>query len=279
MRKINVPSPFTIEEADNLFARRNLLYEDIKKYGIKIFKEDCAIYSEGKLVLILIKNCLSQSLIENTLAHLQKVGSDPGNRPEIFGNGARQQRVRNDNTLSPRIATPKEVVAFTGGKADFLGFYRYKNKAPGVPDCGLTNWTKNHLDIYEGVAPFIVAVDEIYRLFAPEQHARQSEYLSTIPDWRMGQTAFTTLYVIKNISTACHRDKLDIPEGFGVMATLGRFSGAEFCMPRFRVAVDYRPGDVLLANVHELHGNFPLKEGSQRITSVFFCRKGMHECS
>lgn len=277
MHEFNVRSPMSIEEADAIFNGKRLLYEDIQRYGIKLLKEDCAVYCEGKLVLMLIRDALPAGLINSTFPYLRRVSGDPSSRPSVFGKGARVNRIREDGLLSPRIATSKELVKTVGGKADFLGFYRYKNKAKGVPDCKRTGWTKSHPDIYDGTIPFIQRVDEVYRTCAPEPYARQVEYLKTIPEWRIGKTAFTTLYVIKNLPTACHRDEMDIPEGFGVMATMGQFRGAEFCIPRFRVAVDYQPGDVLLANVHELHGNFPLLEG-ERVTSVFFVRQGMHEC-
>lgn len=61
------------------------------------------------------------------------------------------------------------------------------------------------------------------------------------------------------------------------MATLGDFRGNEICFPKFRVGVDYKPGDVLLADVHEMHGNFPLLSG-ERVACVFFVRKGMDGC-
>lgn len=277
MRKFTVRSPMSIEEADALFDGKRLLYEDIKKYGIRVLKEDCAVYCEGKLVLMLIKEALPAALISSTLPYLRRVDADPSNRPSVFGKGARMHRIREDGKLSPRIATPKELVKAVGGTADFLGYYRYQNERQGVVNCDLTGWSQKHKDIFDAAVPFMQEVDKVYRMFAPEPYTRQAEYLSTIPEWRIGKTAFTTLYVIKNLPTACHRDEMDIPQGFGVMATMGHFRGAEFCIPRFRVAVDYQPGDVLLADVHELHGNFPLLEG-ERVTSVFFARQGMHEC-
>jgi hypothetical protein len=62
-----------------------------------------------------------------------------------------------------------------------------------------------------------------------------------------------------------------------VLASWGGFKGTELYFPKYRVAVDYRPGDVILADVHELHGNFPLIEGI-RVACVFFVREGIHEC-
>src|SRR5689334_7383440 len=87
MRRFNVRTPLSREEAEQLFTGKRLLYEDIQRYGIKVLKEDCALYSEGKLVLMLIRNVLPPALINSTLPHLRKVTGDPSRRPEIFGKG------------------------------------------------------------------------------------------------------------------------------------------------------------------------------------------------
>jgi hypothetical protein len=133
-------------------------------------------------------------------------------------------------------------------------------------------------DIYVGALPFVHEIDRVYQTFLPQQYSRQMEYVRTVPEqWKIAGTAFTTLYVLRNCPTALHVDKLDLPESFGVMSTLGDFRGGEICFPKYRVAVDYRPGDVLLADVHELHGNFPVTSG-ERVSCVLFVRQGIHEC-
>lgn len=137
---------------------------------------------------------------------------------------------------------------------------------------------KKKPQLLAGISEFILAVDAVYRSCLPKEYALHMQYTETVlPYWRLDGTPFTTVYAIKNLPTACHRDEFDAPEGFGVLATLGEFAGAELCFPQYGVAVDYQPGDVLLADVHELHGNLPLLRG-ERLTSVFFTRKGMHEC-
>jgi hypothetical protein len=62
----------------------------------------------------------------------------------------------------------------------------------------------------------------------------------------------------------------------GVLTTHGRFSGGYFIMPRFGIAFDIQPGDLLLANVHELHGNGAM--AGQRVSVVYYAREKMHLC-
>jgi hypothetical protein len=125
---------------------------------------------------------------------------------------------------------------------------------------------------------FIRKVDEVYRTFLEPEYAAQREVVEKVPqNWRLYDTAFTTLYVLRNAPTAVHKDTADAFGTFGCMATLGEFDGNELVFPKYRIGVDYRPGDVILAGVHEFHTNLPLLSG-ERVSCVFFVREGMNEC-
>jgi hypothetical protein len=115
---------------------------------------------------------------------------------------------------------------------------------------------------------------------------------STAPTWLIrtseGITPFTTITCNRSWRTAAHVDKGDLKEGFGVMCCLGDFAGCHLVFPRYRVAVNYQEGDVLLANVHEVHGNTPLlnPDGSvpildrepERLVCVFYYQEKMEQC-
>ncbi len=115
---------------------------------------------------------------------------------------------------------------------------------------------------------------------------------STSPEWLLrnkeGITPFTTITCNRSWRTAAHVDKGDLKEGFGVMCCLGDFEGCDLVFPRYRTAVRYREGDVLLANVHEVHGNTPLlnpdgsvplvKREPERLVCVFYFRERMVDC-
>jgi hypothetical protein len=164
------------------------------------------------------------------------------------------------------------------GKADLLGYYRYKNSAPGVPNCRPTSWTLKNPAIFTGVMELIFKLDEVYKYALPQEYARQMTYVTRVlQEWKISHTAFTTAYILKNCPTAIHTDDFDIPEGFGCMSTYGAWEGNELWFPRYGWGAEYRSGDVILADVHELHGNFPLLQGD-RVALVLFCRKGMAEC-
>lgn len=280
MKRQKIKQVLSDEEVTAHFMGRNLFTSDKPVIVTEVIRESAVFYKpDGSLLAVLLKECIDERLLDATYQLLRTVNQEPSNRPEIIGKGSRQPRIRkSDGKLSRRIGVAASVRAVHQGKADFLGHYRYKNSAPGEPDCKMTGWTRRRTDVYLGALPFLYAVEEVYRTFLPRRYAAQKNYVDQIPEGhKIPGSVFTTWYVLKNCPTAVHIDKMDIPAGFGVMATLGCFQGGEFCFPKYKIAFDYQPGDVLFADVHEAHGNFPVI-GGERVASVFFVRKGMHEC-
>jgi hypothetical protein len=259
----------------------HLVFDDKEKLGIhflslsKPYIREDVYRPGGQLLAVLLKDVIPKEICDEAFRFLQTVNGDPKNRPGIIGENARQQGVRvSDGKLSPRVRVAQAVIDEYGGKADMLGYYRSR-----FGGCDITSWTNQKPKVYLGVRPFIQKVDEIYRTFLPTEHAGQMAYVNQIPaKWRIPNTAFTTLYVLKNAPTATHTDDFDYKGGFGCMASLGEFKGGAFCFPRFRVAINYQPGDLILADVHQLHGNFPIYEGDLRVACVFFCREGQAKC-
>ena len=121
------------------------------------------------------------------------------------------------------------------------------------------------------------------------QYAKAKE---TAPTWlirtKNGHTPFTTITCNKSFRTAAHVDKGDLKAGFGVLCCFGDFEGCDLVFPRYRAAVRYREGDVLLADVHQVHGNTPLlnPDGTvprvgrepERLVCVFYYQEKMDQC-
>src|SRR5438094_3386332 len=206
-----------------------LRYADRELLGIKILNPQHHKYVEvysrpnNLLLAVLIKKCLDPDLCNKTYKLLRTVDGDPYNRPGIIGEGARQTIIKPDGSLSQREGqVPEAVIEVYGGKADMLGHYFYKvPPRPGAAQCGPTAWTLREPELYKQVLEFVKAINDVYKTYLPEQYAQQMEYVNTIlPDFKIENTAFTSLYVLKNAPTATHTDTFDYPKGFGVMATL-----------------------------------------------------------
>lgn len=258
---------------------QRLFTTDVKKLGIHIATKECRVEKpNGDLLFMLVKDVIPDTVWRPAYNLLQAVSGSLANRPNVIGKSLRLPGINKSGGVSNYNAAPQSVVTAFGGNADLLGYYRYKNPAPGVPHCGPTAWTTGPSNVLIGCMKFIQAVDDVYKKFLPTEYGKQMAVVNTIsPSWRMYDTAFTTLYVLKNAPTAVHKDLGDATGTFGCMATLGDWDGNELVFPKYRIGCDYRPGDVILADVHELHTNLPLLSG-ERVSCVFFVREGMHEC-
>lgn len=141
------------------------------------------------------------------------------------------------------------------------------------------------------VEAFIQACAAVFREEVPSKYANQQAAAdATKPGWVLDGTNFTTTAVNlwdgtgrHQARTAVHRDSGDLPTGFGVISILrsGEYDGGELIFPEFGVAVDLREGDVLLADVHQLHGNAPIEPGAgpwERIATISYFRTSILRC-
>jgi hypothetical protein len=236
----------------------------------------------GKLVCLLAKQCLLADVCQPAYEHLRRVSKTPNNRGmAVAGKGAMMPGLTKRGDLSNRNEIPRPVWEAAGKPlADFLGFFDYRDvNEKRRLNCRETEWTGTHRDVYEAALPFIREANSAFRSCLPPEYSVQLNEVSKVADQlKIAGTAFTTVTVNKNLRTACHKDEGDLRLGTGCMATLGEWKGSELVIPQFGLAVNYQPGDLLLADVHLLHGNAPFVPGGERITTVLYCRERMHEC-
>jgi 2-oxoglutarate-Fe(II)-dependent dioxygenase family protein len=254
---------------------------------------------------ILLKNVLPQSLLDNIRPIVRKAASQRkvagGNRGVAAGTGMVQRRNRKGK-MSKIKGTPyledlsaEDFARLRSAKDGTLG-YLARDIRPGgqLYPCRLTH--------YSGALPSELAlmgvlaksVAEAFKLSSVSDRfeVQFAKACQTPNTWLIrtseGHTPFTTITCNRSWRTAAHVDKGDLKEGFGVMCCLGDFEGCDLVFPRYRAAVRYREGDVLLANVHEVHGNTPLlkpygtvpKVGRdpERLVCVFYYQEGMDKC-
>lgn len=186
----------------------------------------------------------------------------------------RYRRLKQDGTLS----NTNDAISVNSG---IVGYF---DRNARFPYCRTTAYNLQHPERFHEALPFIRAINDVFRRESPERWAAQNRMIQqTHPDFTIHGTVFTTVTVNKNWQTAVHTDKGDYAEGFGVLTALcaGEFDGCYFCLPKYRVAVDMRTSDVLLADVHEWHGNTPLRglPGTyERLSFVLYYRENMFRC-
>jgi hypothetical protein len=160
-----------------------------------------------------------------------------------------------------------------------LGYY-------DKPDCRMVELSAKDLAGYIECLPFVRECNDVFRRELPSRYIPQRIQAGlTNPDLVITATAFTTvtcnLWDETHYSrTRIHRDSGDLPEGFGVLSVLrsGRYEGGYLVFPAYRIAVDLRTQDMLLADVHELHGNGPIAGRGrwERIVAVMYYRTAKH---
>ena len=163
------------------------------------------------------------------------------------------------------------------------GFY---DRYPRFPYGRITSYSAANSK-WSMAFPYLKRLNEYFQELVPNKYAAQKLAADKLdPRFLVPDTVFTTITVNKNFRTAAHRDAGDLSEGFSNLAALTGpdntgWTGAYLTFPEFRVAVNVRPGDLLLVNNHEgIHGNSAITspiEESDRCTLVCYFRENMLE--
>lgn len=159
------------------------------------------------------------------------------------------------------------------------------DRFPRLPYCRQTSYTRDNPERVQKGYPFIQQLARHFEDLLPERYDAQLSECSKVDDFFVvPETPFTTITVNKNFRTAAHRDAGDLSKGFSNLLVISNgkeYSGGYLVLPEYRIAVDVRPGDLLLINNHEgIHGNteFSGEEGYERMSLVCYFRENMVEC-
>jgi hypothetical protein len=252
---------------------------------------------------ILLKNRLSKSFLDKVRPIIRKAARQSvagGNRGDAAGTGM-VPRKRKDGSVSKIKGVPKlndlgdeDYRRLAPAKDGTVGFNARDMRGGQVYPCRLTMYSGALPSELRLMAELAQLVGEAFRRsWVCNLWEAQFEKASQTPPaflikTRDGHTPFTTITCNKNYRTAAHVDKGDLKAGFGALCCLGNFEGCDLVFPRYKTAVRYREGDILLANVHEVHGNTPLlnPDGTvpepgrepERLVCVFYYEENMDQC-
>jgi Oxygenase domain of the 2OGFeDO superfamily len=147
--------------------------------------------------------------------------------------------------------------------------------------CRMTGFTVDNYEAYEASLPLFAAVSSRYRDLAPQHWEAQCRFAARASrDFIIPGTVFTSVTLNRSFRTAAHTDSGNRRPGLEAMVVLAAddLVGGELIFPRYRIGVAVRPGGLLLADMHELHGNAPLSPGGLRLSVVCYARAGMGAC-
>jgi len=167
----------------------------------------------------------------------------------------------------------------------FSGVAGWFDRYPRIPYGRATSYTEKNPEKFAKAYPFFQKLSKAFSDLLPRRWGFQKSCVDKLdPAFHVPETVFTTITVNKSFRTAAHRDAGDLHEGFSNLSVLTNgknYSGGYLVLPEFRVAVNVRPGDLLLINNHfGIHGNTPIileEEGAERYSVVCYFREKMLE--
>lgn len=171
-------------------------------------------------------------------------------------------------------------------RSGIAGFF---DRYPRIDWGRACSYNSQNPELFAKCYPYVRKLDALFKQFMPERYRNQLRAASKLDSrFRIANdTVFTTLTINKNFRTAAHRDAGDLKDGFsnlGVISAGKEFKGGYLVLPEFRVAIDIRPGDLLLIDNHRaIHGNtpiLPVNEGDteddiERMSIVAYFREKM----
>lgn len=216
--------------------------------------------------------------------------------PDYFGwfdrwADAQLELTREDRKANAEWVNKKFISGTSYAQSVNSGIAGFFDRYPRIPYGRMTSYTEQNWEKYTGCYPFMRKLSNQFKELLPRRYGVQARTADKIDErFRVAgkDTPFTTITVNKNFRTAAHRDAGDLTEGFSNLSVIAKdkeWQGGYLVLPEFRVAVNIRPGDLLLINNHEgIHGNTELLppegktiEDMERISLVCYFREKMLE--
>lgn len=177
------------------------------------------------------------------------------------------------------------ICATTYANSVNSGIAGWFDRYPRIPYGRATSYTRDNWEKFQMSFPFLQTLATGFKELLPWRYNNQMSSAKKIdPAFLVPGTPFTTITINKNFRTAAHYDAGDLEVGLSnllVLSNNGNYTGGYLIAPEYRVAVNVRPGDLLLINNHEvMHGNTPIvchDEESERISLVVYFREKMLE--
>jgi hypothetical protein len=260
----------------------------VSDFEYLIDEDSIVMETPGKVIARLVTNGIPQKVVTNTSNHLKTVRGDRSARGGVIHKDAMMYRERKDGSLGPTTAVPPSVLQFlreqnvrlglTGPYSNFLGYF---DKTSREDLCRPTAWSLRSPRILEISRSLVKEVEYVNKSELLDHWRRQREFMKGVSSrFKYENSMFSTVTVNLNASFRYHIDEGDFRGGIGnlVVLELGDDRSGILVMPRERVAFIVRPTDVLLMDVHHMHGNLPLTSGGTRLTAVLYARENINKC-
>jgi len=275
-KKGKITHYFVKKDFDDLKLEK-IMNKKLKKNSIKdIINEDANVYNEdGKLLLLFRKNKLNKNNVKEFYNNVIKFAlNKTSNRGST--SGSKKKNIY-DN--------PKIMSNIIGYFDKLAPIHKFKCREKGIklPKITVreTRFLQDYPDKFKKLLPLIKEIDNLYKHYLPENYEKQKRKANQTP-FHIDNTSFTTITTNVNYQTTLHKDKGDDIEGFGNLVVIekGNYEGGETCFPQYGIGVNVRTNDILFMDVHQAHGNLPVKlenKDTKRLSIVCYLRKSIWE--
>ncbi len=225
---------------------------------------------DGSTTAVLLTQRIDPHLHRRAYALWRTVDGLPSNRATALGTTSLHRSVSRDGTPSPRSGVNVRVLDVVEARQGILGY-------SGHP-CHKTTLTKRWPELLDRNKQLVKRVDQLYARYMPTSYATQVAEVKKAPRRRrLWQTAFTTIYIAKNFRTAYHTDRGNLRGVMSALLPMGNFAGGQLVLARWRIAIAFKPGDLLLFDPQQLHGNLPFE--GERLSAAIYCSRHIAEYS
>jgi len=242
---------------------------------------DCDCYlPNGEPLFFFRKNFVDYEILKEAYLNMLSAAKVTNNRGLSSSSEKKQATLKSGKKSKQVYIYDKETGEREVVNSGLAGFFDRKGR---YDFCRTTAFNKDHLDKFEKALPLIHEVDRGFKEIVPDRYKKQLAMAKgTHPNYVIKDTAFTTVTINKNWRTPYHTDQGDYAKGFGnLVAYCKDVEPVLFIMPRFKIAIDLRTCDLLLADVHQYHGNSPIIKRSKnavRLSFVMYYRENMIKC-
>jgi hypothetical protein len=233
-----------------------------EKYYHTIIKEDMDCFVGDRLLFSFRKNVLdNDKWLSLAKKHLEK-------------------RVLTSDKRKIAGATSSRKLVNSGIIGYYDGLTPQMKADLGVNKAGrATAYTANYPQDWLAMVPLFQELNQWYKKVSPFYYKIQKKEARHIePSLLIKNTVFSTVTVNRDWRTATHTDRGNFSDAMSCIAVLGeKFNGGYLGFPRYRIAVDVGPGDVILMDGHEPHGNteMTIEKDGCRFSMVCYLREDM----
>jgi hypothetical protein len=248
----------------------------------RIIDQDAYIITGQGLLARLLPGVLPTKAMSLALPVMRSVTKLVQNRGEAMGRGSLMPRILKTGPFAGMLSGTNEIphsVSELAGFSDQLGYLDGKpwQVKRNTHVCRPTSWTRDCPEDLDAMMPIVEEIDKAFRDELPSYYATQLAIIQRSGSFHLGNTAFSTINCNRNWQTAYHKDKGDLRDGWAALFTIGNYQGGALCFPRYRVAFNMRPGDVLICDPHQVHGNLPFT-GDDFLQGVLFGTERIASC-